>query len=233
MRLFAASALLEWFILASSICLVHFACGSSSSSGLLIASSELTLRTTSSVDIQVCAPGVLSDERVSVADAISAVLRFQLAQTSAVYLVREYTSTSGDVCFLYVYQAPSPEIASYTEMMLAQQSGQEGLLTIQYTSATGASLTLQCATAVAPWRGEDPPLPIFPEVTAADLIMWGAIAGGALAFAVVTACCCVICALSRKHVVSVHAHRHAHHHHPHAPHPHRHPHQTHGDAAKR
>jgi hypothetical protein len=221
------------------------AVAAAASSALVLADSELTMRTTASVDLQVCAPGVLSEERAVVADAVTTTLRFLLMQTTAVYLVREYTTpTSGDMCLLYVYQAPSPAAAAYTEVLLSQQADvSEGQLSVTYTLAT-TSTTVRaiCSLVVSQWQGEDAPLPLLPSVTADDLLFWGAIGGGVLAAAVVVACLCVVCALgchrTRKrrrnhhpnHAHHVHHAHHTHHlppeeeephhnHHPHSPHP--------------
>jgi hypothetical protein len=180
------------------------------------ASSELTMRTTASVDVQVCAPGVLTEERAAVAAAVLTTLRYLLMQTTAVYLVREYTTAvSGDMCLLYVYQAPSPTAAAYTEVLLAQQVGVPvGALSVSYTSATGASVTAVCALAVSQWQGEDAPLPLLPSVTADDLLLWGAIGGGGLAVAVVVACLCVLCTIGCHHTPASKKRAHHHHHHP-------------------
>jgi len=126
----------------------------------LNSNSELTVRTTSSVDIQVCAAGVLTDERSTVQTAIATKLKFQLSQTTAVYLIRQYTTALGTVCFLYVYQAPSPQIAAETEAILTYEAG-SGLLSVVYGTN---SASLQCSLSVVPWQGEDPPLPLWQVV---------------------------------------------------------------------
>ena len=122
--------------------------------------SELTVRTTSSVDIQVCAAGVLTDERATVQTVIAAKLKYQLSQTTAVYLIRQYTTALGAVCFLYVYQAPSPQIAAETEAALTYEAG-AGLLNVVYGTTAASSFSLECSLAVVPWQGEDPPLPLW------------------------------------------------------------------------
>jgi hypothetical protein len=158
---------------------------------LQLASSELTMRTTASVDVQVCAAGVLSDERSAVQAAVLEQLQFLLGRTTAVYLVRQYTTNAGAACFMYVYQAPSPEDAAMAETLIAQQSGDapNTLLVIV------GGQRLQCATAVVPWRGEDPPLPLW-QASASDLVLWGGVSGGVLAFCLVVTCCFVALARS-------------------------------------
>ena len=115
---------------------------------MLIASSELTLRTTSSVDIQVCAGGLLSDQRDAAGAAVLTQLQYLLSRTTAVYLVRMSTTQLGTVCWLFVYQAPSPAFAATAETLIAQQSG-AGSLVVAFNGQQ-----LQCTTDVVPWVGE-------------------------------------------------------------------------------
>ena len=115
---------------------------------MLIAASELTLRTASSVDIQVCAGGVLSDQRDAAGAAVLAQLQYLLSRATAVYLVRMSTTPLGTVCWLFVYQAPSPAFAATAETLIAQQSGAGNLVV-----AFGGQ-QLQCTTDVVPWVGE-------------------------------------------------------------------------------
>ena len=151
---------------------------------VVLATSELTLRTTASVDIQVCAGGVLSDQRDAVQAAVLAEVQFLLGRTTAVYPIRQYTTGLGTVCYLLLYQAPSPEAASLAETLVAQRSG-PGVLSVDY-----AGQQLDCTTAVVPWQGEDPPLPLW-QVSAGDLILWGGAAGACAAFCLVAVCCFV------------------------------------------
>ena len=69
----------------------------------VMAGDEQTMRTTSTTDVQVCVDSVLSDERDAVQTAVLGTLTVGLS-SSAVYPVRRYTTASGAVCFLYVYQ---------------------------------------------------------------------------------------------------------------------------------
>ena len=158
---------------------------------VLIASSELTLRTTSSVDVQVCAAGVLSDEREALEAVIAARLRADLHDTTAVYLVRTY-AINGGVCFLYVYQAASPTDSAETEAWIAaHEANRLGTLTVNL-----GGIAFECALAVVPWQGEDPPLPLW-AVSASTLVEWTLIAGGVLAVCLFSACCFVLLASMR------------------------------------
>jgi hypothetical protein len=180
---------------------------------ITIASSELTLRTTASVDIQVCAGGVRSDERPAVQVAVVEALRFALGRTTAVYLVRQYTTNAGTACFLYVYQAPSPDDAALAEVLIraAEAAGSsssggdnnnnnnnnnnDGQLLLTLTVNLDGQQRLPCAVTAVVWQGEDPPLPLW-NASAADLIVWGGIAGGVLLACMLSACC--FAALSRS-----------------------------------
>ena len=150
------------------------------------ADSELTVRTTSSVDIQVCVPGVLSDRRAAIQALCLAELQFLLGRTTAVYLIRQSTTATGAVCWVYVYQSASPSDAANTEFLLSQQV-EPGKLSL--TDSDGQIYA--CATHVVPWQGESPPLPYW-DVGASDLITYGAIVGGTLAFCLLILCCLVL-----------------------------------------
>ena len=80
---------------------------------------EQTMRTTSSTDIQICVEGVLSDERDAMQIVATNTLTVGLA-SSAVYAVRRYTTGLGATCYLFVYQAPSPDVARKAGVLLAQ-----------------------------------------------------------------------------------------------------------------
>ena len=157
------------------------------------ANSELTVRTTSSADIQVCAPpGVLSDRRAALQTLCLAQLRYLLSQTTAVYLVRASTTALGAVCWVYVYQAPSPAAAANAEFLLSQQTGL-GLLTLT-DDVDGQPYA--CTTHVVPWQGEGPPLSPVWDISASDLILYGAIVGGGLALLLLVLCAFVLAAQS-------------------------------------
>ena len=105
--------------------LLSLHCTTPTHAQLAAPTSEQTISTTSSVDIQVCIGGVLSDERTAVEQAVLSTLTQGLA-TSAVYPTRQYTTSQGAVCYMFVYQAPSPSAAQMTETVLGQLSGSSG-----------------------------------------------------------------------------------------------------------
>jgi hypothetical protein len=161
----------------------------------VLASSELTLRTTSSVDIQVCIDGVLSEERDGVQATVAARLREALQKTTAVYLIRTFTlARSGATCLVYVYQASTPALAAMAEVDIASgepKVGQMDTLTVTHNGAT-----LVGTLTVAPWRGEDPPLPVW-GVSADELVQWTLGASGVLGACLVAACCFVVLSSAR------------------------------------
>ena len=173
----------------------------------LIASSDQTLRTTSSVDLQVCAPGLLSDDRVGFEAAAHAQLRSVLDDSTAIYLTRTYTDAAADYyCLLYVYQAPSPSDAALVESQIADVMAAPDTLLVLFNGAQVA-----CALAVVPWAGEDAPLPIW-NVPAATMLLWTAVAAGALGVCLFAACVfiCVANAQDTRHTRVLLAHdRHA------------------------
>jgi hypothetical protein len=149
----------------------------------LLASSDRTLRTTSSVDLQVCAPGILSDDRVLFEAAAHTQLRTVLDDSTAIYLTRAYTTAdAGAYCMLYVYQTPSPADAALVESQLADAMQASDVLIVLFQGAQ-----VRCALAVVPWSGEDPPLPIW-NMPASTMVMWTSVVGGALGVCLFAAC---------------------------------------------
>jgi hypothetical protein len=98
--------------------------------------SELTVRTTSSTDIQVCVDAVLSSERDAVQTAVLSTLTVGLS-SSAVYPLRRYTTGTGGTCYLFVYQGVSPDAARSTAVLLSQlaPNSAAGTLPIIYKNA--------------------------------------------------------------------------------------------------
>ena len=74
------------------------------------ANTEFTMRNSNSIDIQVCAPSVLANERDGVQKSIFNQIK-QTLDNTAVYYTRLYSTSTGTVCFLYVFQASSPDMA--------------------------------------------------------------------------------------------------------------------------
>ena len=152
---------------------------------------EETLRTTSSVDVQVCVDGVLSTERDAVQQATQATLTAALS-SSAVYAVRRYTTASGAACFLFVYQAPSPEGARTAAARLGQlAAGGDGLPIVYRNTQIRGSYE------AVPWRGEEPP-PVAGAPSVGTLILWGGVGGGVLLACLVGTCCFALLSDARE-----------------------------------
>jgi hypothetical protein len=140
------------------------------------------MRSFSSVDVEVCADGVLSSERTGVQSAVQTQLRSVL-HSSAVYLAREFTK-EGAVCFLYVHQATSAEGARAAVSLLL---GDTGEMDVEYKK-----VGLLCRIEAVPWIGEEVgPLGVGWELTANDVLLWGGCLGGVLTMCLVGVCCCV------------------------------------------
>ena len=151
------------------------------------------MRTTSSVDIEVCAADVLFQDRDGVEGVVVAQLSALLQGTTAIYLVSQYTTAvTGLICWRFVYQASSPSAAAATETLLAQQPAGDGLLSLPYQGQT-----VLCTTRVQPWQGETPPLPLW-DLTASDLILFGGAVGGGLSLCLIAVCCFVALARSAE-----------------------------------
>jgi len=147
--------------------------------------SEFTMRSSNSVDIQVCVSSVLSDERNDVQLVIATKLQAELASTS-VYYTRLYTTSQGTVCFLYVYQASSPDMARNSAAILLHN---EATLYVRYKNND-----VSCTIAAVPWQGEGygPLGPDIPwEWTGSDVILWGGCIAGLLLSLVIAMCCFV------------------------------------------
>lgn len=151
------------------------------------------IRSTNTVDIQVCASSILSNSRdllqVTINENLKAIL-----QTSAIYLTRTYTTDLGTICFLYVYQSTSPQSARDSVPILVQNNG--------ILSMTFQSRTVQCAVSAVPWQGEGsgPLGPGLPwQWTGTDAILWGGSIAGILLTCIIGICCYVRIVSSREH----------------------------------
>ena len=153
-----------------------------------IKAQEILLRTTSSVDIQVCAPQVLSTERDSIMEAVGNRLQSVLSST-AVYHARTYTTAiDGGVCFLFVYQAPSPMVARNAVPLFGD------VLDVQYEG-----FPVRCAISLVPWSGlEKNTLGLPWSWTGQDILLWGSCVGIALLFCVIGACFYVQITLNKE-----------------------------------
>jgi hypothetical protein len=162
------------------------------------ANTEFTMRTTNSIDIQVCASSVLSSERDGVQTSVVAQIK-QALDSTAVYYTRAYSTNAGGICFLYVYQASSPTMARNAVPLLLRSSDNDNngaVFSVQYNG-----FELGCSITAVPWQGEGygpfgPDLPW--QWTGNDVIMWGGCTAGALVFCVLGMCCLVRISASRE-----------------------------------
>ena len=161
------------------------------------ANTEFTMRTTNSVDIQVCASSVLSNERDGVQASVVAQIK-QALDSTAVYYTRAYSTNAGGICFLYVYQASSPAMArNAVPILLRSNNNNNGAaFSVQYNG-----FDLGCSITAVPWQGEGYG-PFGPDIpwqwTGSDVIMWGGCIAGVLVFCVVGMCCLVRISASRE-----------------------------------
>ena len=149
-----------------------------------IVGNELTMRSFDSVDIQVCADSILATEQVSLRDAIVTRLR-ELLSSAAVYFTRTYTTAStGTVCYMFVFQARNPEEVRESVQLVMTDTGT--------LPVTFQGLNLVCRIMAVPWVGQDTgPLGLSWQFSANDVLLWGAITGGALASCSIAVCCFV------------------------------------------
>ena len=161
------------------------------------ANTEFTMRTTNSVDIQVCASSVLSNERDGVQTSVVAQIK-QALDSTAVYYTRAYSTNDGGICFLYVYQASSPVMArNAVPILLRSNNNNNGAaFSVQYNG-----FDLGCSITAVPWQGEGygpfgPDLPW--QWTGSDVIMWGGCIAGVLVFCILGMCCLVRISASRE-----------------------------------
>jgi hypothetical protein len=160
---------------------------------------DFTVRTTNSVDIQVCASSVLSNERDSVQASIIAQIKLALDSTG-VYYTRAFSTNAGGVCFLYVYQASSPSMARNAVPILLTNSNNNNnngaVFSVQYNG-----FDLGCSITAVPWQGEGYG-PFGPDIpwqwTGSDVIMWGGCIAGTLVFCILGMCCLVRISASQE-----------------------------------
>ena len=90
-------------------------------SGVYPLNQEAVTMTASSVQVQVCIGGLLSDARAAFQVAVQQELSRKLSST-AFFLTRVYSSTAGDICFFYVFQATGTEAAQRAFLTLSPQA---------------------------------------------------------------------------------------------------------------
>ena len=149
-----------------------------------------TMRSTNSVDIQVCAGGVLANYRDAFEAALLQSLQTKL-RSLAVYLDTGYSDTDGDMCLLYVLQAPNPTAAAQAFQYLNPQ-GSGSVTFLQPFQQAGVTAQANCTLTAAQWSGFSlsylgAPLPSMWTVN--DLLLWGSCGVGVLALVLAAGCC--------------------------------------------
>jgi hypothetical protein len=155
-----------------------------------LSQSNAVLRSTNSVDIQLCvSTAILSPQRDAFQQALASYLMQTILNSNALYLDRQYTTDEGALCYLYVYQGQSPSNAMRVLERLTQQS----TLGIPF-----ASTTIQCSVAAAQWTGDslDYLGAPFPGLwTINDVVLWGACLLSLLTLCMAGGCCYALCKL--------------------------------------
>jgi hypothetical protein len=155
-------------------------------------------RTTSSVDIQLCifSGEILATQRAEFQAVLLSHLQKNILSNTAVYLERQYTTLSGgDLCYLYVYQAPTPEYSGYAVRQLAGLN--EQVLEVPFKiPSTGVTVTIHCKVDAAQWSGDDlrymgAPIPFMWKVN--DLLLWGSSLLSVLFVCMSGLCCYALC----------------------------------------
>ena len=154
--------------------------------------SEEVVRDSNSIDIQLCVGGLLTTDSVAFQSAAATQLAALLSST-AIYLTRVYTIPTGDLCLLYVFEAPNPSSAQLGLARLSppgQLSGHAASIII-----TGQGVPWPCTVTASPWQVMDAspmgvPLPF--QWSANELLLWGLCGGGFLLAAALGTCCCAL-----------------------------------------
>jgi hypothetical protein len=157
-------------------------------------------RTTSSVDILVCVQGsLLTTLRSAFQTTLVKYLRDRILEDTAVYLERQYTAlVSGDLCYLYVYQAPNPQYSIYAaERLTTKLNEKNQLLLVPFTiPSTDSTVEIQCKVDAAQWSGDDLTLlgaPLPGLWTVNDMLLWGSCLLSVLFLCMATLCCYALC----------------------------------------
>ena len=149
------------------------------------------MRTTNSVDIQICVNTAFLTPQRSAFQQSLANYMMQMLQSNALYLDRQYTTNQGNLCFLYVYQAPNPSYAAQVlETLTAQNS----------VSVPFSDTNIVCSVAAAQWSGDDlstlgAPFPGLWTVN--DLVLWGSCLLALLFLCMAGVCCFALCKVYR------------------------------------
>ena len=157
-------------------------------------------RSTSSVDILVCVQGsLLTTLRSAFQTTLVKYLRDRILEDTAVYLERQYTAlVSGDLCYLYVYQAPNPQYSIYAaEQLTTKLNEKNQLLLVPFTiPSTDSTVEIQCKVDAAQWSGDDLTLlgaPLPGLWTVNDMLLWGSCLLSVLFLCMASLCCYALC----------------------------------------
>ena len=149
---------------------------------------DAVMRTSNSVDIQVCVnTAFLTPQRDVFQGALWTYLTGSLLNNNGLYLDRQYTTSQGNLCYLYVFQAPNPHLATMALAMLTSHSSI--LVPLSDTS-------IQCGLSAAQWSGDNlsylgAPFPLLWTVN--DLVLWGGCVLGVLFLCMSGLCCFAMC----------------------------------------
>ena len=159
--------------------------------------SNAVLRSTNSVDVQVCvSTAFLTPLRGDFQTALYTYLTQTILNSNALYLDRQYTTADGGLCYLYVYQGSSPSNAAMVLERLTQRVDQQNSLSIQLGQDT-----IKCSVSAAQWSGDDlsylgAPFPLL--WTATDLVLWASCVLSGLCLCVAGICCFALCKLRQQ-----------------------------------
>lgn len=168
---------------------------------------ESTVRNSNSVEIQACLnPNVVMSVQLDqVKETLYTDLK-SILKSSAVFYVKTYTNTAsesgtvvvGGTCFMFVYQAISPELARDGVYMISVFPKQ-----IQLTSNDYSTIPVPVNVKAFPWKAtEDTFLNLGWSVKGSDLILWGACVGGLLFICTIGVCLFVQLSISREHTLA-------------------------------
>lgn len=158
-----------------------------------MAASNSVMRTGNSVDIQACVnTAFLTPQRDLFQSALWGYLAGSLLNNNGLYLDRQYTTTQGGLCYLYVFQAPNPRLAAMALAMLTSHSSI--LVPLSDTS-------IECSVSAVQWSGDNlsylgAPFPMLWTVN--DLVLWGGCILGILFLCMSGLCCFAMCKLQAK-----------------------------------
>lgn len=150
-----------------------------------------TYRSTNSVDIQICVTtAFLTPQRDLFQQSLYTYLTTSVLNSNALYLDRQYTTSQGNLCYLYVFQAPNPSMAI---VAMQQITAKQSTLSIPL-----GTQEISCQVSAAQWTGENLSylgVP-FPDLwTVNDLILWGSCLVSVLFLCLSGICCFAMCRL--------------------------------------